>query len=185
MVSKLNPKQLQFCREYVLDWNATKAAERAGYSKRTAYSQGGRLLKHVEVQAEIKRQTHNTEVLAGVSKLKAVKELAKFAFNRLDQLHDTWIDRKEFDKLSDDVKSCIQEIDVKVVKRDLGTDGTPDLVDVEHVKIKLVDKRGALQDLAKLLGWNSPERTDLTSLGERLPGLSLTGKQVDNLIDKL
>src|SRR5699024_1057443 len=30
--------------------NATKAAERAGYSKRTAYSQGQRLLKNVEIK---------------------------------------------------------------------------------------------------------------------------------------
>jgi phage terminase small subunit len=33
---KLTPKQQRFVEEYVIDWNATQAAIRAGYSKRTA-----------------------------------------------------------------------------------------------------------------------------------------------------
>lgn len=49
----LNPKQARFVTEYMLDLNATQAAIRAGYSPATAYSQGGRLLKHVEVCAAI------------------------------------------------------------------------------------------------------------------------------------
>lgn len=46
----LNEKQKLFYREYVVDANATQSAIRAGYSKKTAYSQGQRLLKHVEGQ---------------------------------------------------------------------------------------------------------------------------------------
>lgn len=46
----LNDKQKQFYKEYMIDTNATQAAIRAGYSKKTAYSQGQRLLKHVEGQ---------------------------------------------------------------------------------------------------------------------------------------
>lgn len=45
----MNPKQRAFAVEYLKDHNATKAAERAGYSKKTAYSQGARLLKHAEI----------------------------------------------------------------------------------------------------------------------------------------
>ena len=44
----LNDKQKLFYKEYLIDSNATQAAIRAGYSKKTAYSQGQRLLKHVE-----------------------------------------------------------------------------------------------------------------------------------------
>lgn len=46
----LNEKQRQFYKEYIVDANATQSAIRAGYSKKTAYSQGQRLLKHVEGQ---------------------------------------------------------------------------------------------------------------------------------------
>lgn len=53
-MSKLNAKQEMFCKEYIIDLNATQAAIRAGYSERTAYSQGQRLLKNVEVLARVK-----------------------------------------------------------------------------------------------------------------------------------
>lgn len=45
----LTPKQRRFVDEYLVDLNATQAAIRAGYSKRTAASQGERLLRNVEV----------------------------------------------------------------------------------------------------------------------------------------
>lgn len=51
MLTKL---QIRFCDEYVIDANATQAAIRAGYSEKTAYSSGQRLLKNVEVQNRIK-----------------------------------------------------------------------------------------------------------------------------------
>lgn len=47
---KLNQKQKRFCEEYVRLGNATQSAIEAGYSKKTAYSQGQRLLKNVGVQ---------------------------------------------------------------------------------------------------------------------------------------
>lgn len=50
----LNPQQERFCAEYVVDYNATQAAKRAGYSEKTAYSQGNRLLKNAEVLARVR-----------------------------------------------------------------------------------------------------------------------------------
>jgi phage terminase small subunit len=49
----LNERQQRFVEEYPLDLNATQAAIRAGYSAKTAYSQGQRLLSHVEVAGAI------------------------------------------------------------------------------------------------------------------------------------
>lgn len=49
-MAKLTAKQQMFYKEYIVDSNATQAAMRAGYSKKTAYSQGQRLLKNVEGQ---------------------------------------------------------------------------------------------------------------------------------------
>lgn len=49
----LNDKQLAFVREYLVDFNATQAAIRAGYSRKTAGSQGHDLLKKPEVQAAL------------------------------------------------------------------------------------------------------------------------------------
>lgn len=46
----LNDKQAAFVREYLVDFNATQAAIRAGYSKKTAGSQAHDLLKKPEIQ---------------------------------------------------------------------------------------------------------------------------------------
>ena len=50
MQTKLTAKQLKFCQEYAVDLNATQAAIRAGFSEKTAYSIGCRLLKNVEIE---------------------------------------------------------------------------------------------------------------------------------------
>lgn len=52
----LTPKQKRFVDEYMIDLNATKSAERAGYSKKTANPQGARLLANVSVSEEIKKR---------------------------------------------------------------------------------------------------------------------------------
>ena len=35
-MAKLTDKQIMFCKEYIKDFNATRAAEASGYSKKTA-----------------------------------------------------------------------------------------------------------------------------------------------------
>lgn len=49
----MTPKQEQFVREYLIDLNATQAAIRCGYSAKTAYAQGSRLLSNAEIVAAI------------------------------------------------------------------------------------------------------------------------------------
>lgn len=46
-------KQQRFIDEYLIDFNATQAAIRAGYSEDTAKQQGSRLLTNVDVRAAI------------------------------------------------------------------------------------------------------------------------------------
>lgn len=53
---KLNAKQEMFAKEYAISGNATQAAEKAGYSPKTCYSQGWRLLRDVEIQAAIAKE---------------------------------------------------------------------------------------------------------------------------------
>ena len=51
---KLTPKQKKFIEAYA--GNATEAAKAAGYSEKTAYSAGQRLLKDVEIQNAIRER---------------------------------------------------------------------------------------------------------------------------------
>ena len=49
----LTPKQDLFVHEYMIDLNATQAAIRAGYSKKTAYSIGNENLSKPEIKSAI------------------------------------------------------------------------------------------------------------------------------------
>ena len=58
---KLTAKQQRFCDEYLIDLNATQAAIRAGYSKKTAYSIGQENLKKPEISAYIEKRMAEKE----------------------------------------------------------------------------------------------------------------------------
>ena len=73
----LTPKQARFIEEYLIDLNATQAAIRAGYSKKTANEQGAQLLAKLsirqavaEAQAIRSKRTEITqdEVIQGLKK---------------------------------------------------------------------------------------------------------------------
>lgn len=61
---KLTPRQQRFVEAYSLEPNATRAALAAGYSKRTAPSQGARLLKNANVAAELQKRGKAREAKA-------------------------------------------------------------------------------------------------------------------------
>ena len=52
----MNARQKRFCDEYLIDCNATQAAIRAGYSKKTAKQVGQRLLTYVDLKCYIERE---------------------------------------------------------------------------------------------------------------------------------
>jgi phage terminase small subunit len=60
MKGKLTNKQKAFVREYVIDSNATQAAIRAGYSKKTAANIGNQLLQKTTIKEAINNK--NKEV---------------------------------------------------------------------------------------------------------------------------
>jgi len=55
MKKKLTPKQKLFCKEYLKDLNATQAAIRSGYSKKTAQQIGADNLSKLVIQTEIQK----------------------------------------------------------------------------------------------------------------------------------
>jgi phage terminase small subunit len=65
----------RFVDEYLVDLNATKAAERAGYSKKTARSQGNRLLTKVDIQAAIKKRLDELKERTEVSQEWVIERL--------------------------------------------------------------------------------------------------------------
>ena len=80
MAAKLTAKQQQFIAEYLIDLNASAAAVRAGYAKKSAEVEGHRLLRNANIAAEIasKRleRCKRTQITADyvLSKLQEVAE---------------------------------------------------------------------------------------------------------------
>lgn len=81
-MSKLTDKQEIFCKEYIIDFNATRAAEAAGYSKKTARFQGSENLSKPYIQCRIKELTADRNERTEITADRVVQELAKFAFNK-------------------------------------------------------------------------------------------------------
>jgi phage terminase small subunit len=75
----LNAKQRAFTVEYMKDKNATQAAIRAGYSKKTAYSQGFDLLRKPEVMQAIEEMDKAAQTRAGITVDKIVERINKIA----------------------------------------------------------------------------------------------------------
>ena len=171
---KLTEKQRIFCHEYIIDWNGARAARVAGYTEDNAKQIATENLSKPYLKEYIASIRNNLEEESGITKLRVIREHEKMAFSSIAHLHETWITRKEFDTLTDDQKTSIAEIDTKVFKKDIALgDDQPNIVDVEHIKIKLHDKNKALDSISKLLGYNLAEKVDLTSKGDKISSLSV------------
>lgn len=79
-MAKLTAKQQRFCDEYLIDLNATQAAIRAGYSKKTANEQGARLLVNVSIQKKISELQKEREKRTEITQDSVLHELALIAF---------------------------------------------------------------------------------------------------------
>ncbi|MGI6323780.1 MAG: terminase small subunit [Bacteroidales bacterium] len=160
----LTRKEARFCYEYCIDLNATQAAIRAGYSERSARSIGCQNLTKLNVKAQIQKMRNSLEETAGITSLMIVNELKKIARTSIGSIYNTWITLKDFEKLTDDQKACISEIDTKT-RTEYQYDPVSDEkrpIKVEYVKIKLYDKLKALDSLTNILGYNAAIRNELS-----------------------
>jgi hypothetical protein len=76
---KLTPKQWAFVREYLVDCNATRAAIRAGYSRKTAGQKGHSMLKKVEIREAVERGQAEAAERAQITASQITSELADIA----------------------------------------------------------------------------------------------------------
>lgn len=82
----LTPKQQAFCDNYIVSHNATGAATKAGYSKKTAYSQGQRLLKNVEIKKYLKsnaKEVHSNKIATATEILEFLTDTVRNSDNGL------------------------------------------------------------------------------------------------------
>ena len=135
----LTPKQQRFAVEYTVDFNATAAAGRAGYSKKTAAQQGHNLLQMPEIQAAIKEECAKRRERTKITGDMVIDELAKIAFANgavYSRVVDRTVKATKTDDLTADQKAAISCIE----KTKFG------------IKVSTYDKVKALELLSKYLG---------------------------------
>ena len=168
---KLTAREKKFCEKYVLCLNASKAARDAGYSEKTATEIAHQNLLKLHIQEYINEIQKDLEKLCGINKAMVVQEHKKIALSSFSSLHDTWIERKEFEHLKEtnpEILDCIQEIETKTVKKiqwELNEDSgkkEPVPYEVEYIKLKLYSKQSSLDSISKMLGYNAPEKKEVT-----------------------
>lgn len=169
-MSTLTHKQSAFVAEYLVDMNATQAAIRAGYSKKTAQEQSSRLLSNVKVRAAIDA---------------AMKERTERAGLTADMVYQSIVRELQFDPArllnEDGSPKMLHEIDADTRKGlagietiQIGSDDVPAIVR----KYKWQNPSSARDQAAKILGLykadndqkNDPVRDLLNSLSGNVLG---------------
>ncbi|EJD6087672.1 terminase small subunit [Proteus mirabilis] len=139
----LNDKQEMFCREYLIDLNATQAAIRAGYSEKTANAQASRLLVNVNIQNRIKELKSNRNERVEVDADYVLKRLVEIdQMDVLDILNESG-DLKPVKDWPKAWRTTLSGLDVMSISA--GEDGTDALLK----KIKWPDKVKNLELLGK------------------------------------
>lgn len=162
---KLLPKHKRFCEEYTVDFNGLQAAIRAGYSKKTANQQASRLLTNANIQQYIRQLQEKLSQKTEITKERIIAEYAKLAFFDIRKLFNESGGLKNPDEWDEDTAAAVAGLDNMEIQGEKG-DGMPGVIK----KVKLTDKRTALDSLCKVLGFNAPEQlhlkdvTDLSKL---------------------
>lgn len=167
--ASLSAKQARFVEEYLLDLNATQAAIRAGYSRKTAEQQGPRLLGNVGVAAAIAAAQAARSKRTEITQDRVLAELAKIGFSDLRKTMTKGGSLMDPQAWDDETAGAIAAIEVVTrPSGDVDEDGNRA---VEHVhKIKAWDKLSALEKLGKHLGMFK----DGTTAPDEAPPLNIT-----------
>lgn len=142
--NNLSEQQLAFAAEYIIDFNATQAAIRAGYSAKTAKSQGSRLLTNVNLQAQLvkligernERAKYDADQLLAELLTDNSADIADLYYedtNTLKPVHE-WPKRFRF--------GLVQSVKVtELYDKVLGDDGKKHREKIgETIEVKLVDR---------------------------------------------
>jgi phage terminase small subunit len=136
---KLTPKQEMFTREYLIDLNATQAAIRSGYSKKTAEWIGPQLLGKSHVAEAIQSAMDKRAAKIEITSDAVLQELAKMAFANIQDLYDEFGILKPINELPREVAAGIQSVKVNLTEA------------CAVQEVKLWDKKGSLELLGKHL----------------------------------
>jgi phage terminase small subunit len=155
----MTPKQTRFVAEYLANGlNATRAAISAGYSEKTADTQGARLLVNVKVAQAIEAKTNRILGRLEVTADMVVQEIAKLAFFDPRKLFHDDGSMKLISEIDDHSAAALAGFDVCEL-----FDGTGDQKHAYGLlkKVKLADKSRNLEMLGRYFKLFTGDKDDL------------------------
>lgn len=142
----LTNKQRRFVDEYLIDLNATQAAIRAGYSQRNADKIGHELLGKTRVSECLAERMKAREARTEITQDRVLQEYAKLAFLDPRRFYDEAGALIPVNLLPADVAAALVGVDVSETYDKESNSA------ITTKKIKFIDKRGALDSVARHLG---------------------------------
>lgn len=175
-MTELAPKRAAFVREYLIDFNGTQAAIRAGYAVSGAKQEAARLLTNADVMTVLaaRRTELAAPVLAEaqVTVERVLREYARIAFadmRRFATVSAGGVRLLDSKTWTDDDAAAVESVSETVTKEG------------GSVRFKLHDKVGALNQLAKYLGMVS----DGTQVNIDARSVSITPERLRELRELL
>lgn len=166
----MTPKQTKFVYEYLIDLNATQAAIRAGYSAKRADAIGYENLRKPDIQEAIALAQQARSARTLITPDRTLQELAILGFSDLT-------DFVEWDGKTVTLKNSA---DLDAVKRRAIAEISQTK---DGVKIKLHDKKGALDSMARHLGmFNDKMTVGMDAATSELLALMSGGNHVLNRV---
>ena len=139
--------------------NITKSAIEAGFSAKTAYQAGSRLLKDVRVSSEINRRRTEVIAAAELNTEQTIREVARLAFSDPRNIVNPDGSIKRLHELDADTAAAVASYEVD-------KDGV--------IKYKFWDKNSALEKAAKVQGLyekdNDQKKDPITIITRRIVG---------------
>jgi|GEM_PF-1334116 len=156
----LTDKQKRFVEEYCIDYNATRSAISAGYSKKTASEQGYQLLQKTSVQDAIKKRMDELSMSAE----EAVKRLADMGRGSFESFMEVQQDGTLKIDLSNPEARKQFHLIKKIKQKDVvrkSHSGDDEVVTDRVFEIELHDSKDAIDKILKVWGKYAPEKLDV------------------------
>ena len=113
----LTARQLRFIYEYLIDHNASAAALRAGYAKKSRASAARDLMNHPAVQARLREEMAALLAQLRCTALDLMKERMRAAFFRAEKMFSHGWEMRALQEMEQETRDALE---VKVVERKSG-----------------------------------------------------------------
>lgn len=151
----LTPKQTLFVKEYIVDFNASRAALAAKYSQKTAYRTGSENLQKPQIQAAIQKEIQNRALRVERTADEVVDLLWKMNEYSLEDYFDISVEgeitAKRFDQLKSGAAKLINGIKFKKQALKKGS-GEQEFLSISDIEYKMPNKDKMIELLMRHYG---------------------------------